>query len=411
MFKSGLEKQGAIVEKPHRAKRISLVIICILTLGFVPAGADISGSVPASEPSARSGIDNFFDHLVTSNGVAALSACVVRGDCIVWSGAYGYADMEKGIRATTETVFTLATASKLFTGAALFKLCEEKKIRLDADINRYLPFDVRNPRHPDKSITVRMLLTHTSSIQDRRDVIRKLYGSGDSDISLHDFVKGYFSPSGEYYMSGNFTRSAPGEEYKYSNIGFALLGCLVESVSGEVFEEFCAENIFRPLDMNRTSWFLAGLDVDNVARHYKQSEQGALTPIPHYGWPGYPDGQLRSSAEQVGHYLIMVMNGGSYRDKQVFQTGTIDAMLTRQNLTDLPSLLLPKLDQALPWHVSEFDGRKVFAHSGRGSGVCTCILFDPEAGVGFVLLVTGHMDDKKAFLDAGRALLAQAEAH
>lgn len=399
------------MEKTSRATRVFTVIVCIVTLWFCPAGAGSDGSVSAGPAAALDNVDRFFDGLVESNGIAALSACVVKGDRIVWSGAYGYADIENRVPATRKTVFTLAAASKLFTGAALLKLCEEGRLMLDADINKYLPFDVRNPRFPDTPITVRMLLTHTSSINDRRDVIKKLYRDGDATMSLHDFVKGYFSPSGAYYSSGNYCKFGPGDEYKYSNVGFALLGYLVENVSGALFDEFCEENIFGPLDMDDTSWFLSGLEVENVARQYRRSPEGALVAVPHCGWPGYPDGQLRSSAEQVGHYLIMVMNGGEYHTHRIFQSGTIDAMLTGQNLTDLPSPLLPKLDLALAWYISTFDGRTVYAHSGRGSGVSTCVLFDPKAGVGFVLLVTGHFEDQQAFLDAGRVLLAQANSH
>ena len=100
------------------------------------------------------------------------------------------------------------------------------------------------------------------------------------------------------------------------------------------------------------------------------------------------------------------MNGGRFGDKEVFKAGTVETMLTGQKLTGLPSSLLPKNDLALPWHVSEVDGKLVYAHAGKGSGVCTCVLFDPQTKVGFVLLITGNVDCPRTFREIGKTLLA-----
>ena len=119
-----------------------------------------------------------------------LAVAVVRGDEIVFASGVGWANLERGIHADADTVFMLASVSKTVTCAGIMSLVERGVIDLDADINRYLPFEVHIPAFPDHPITMRMLLTHTSSIRDRYSVWGTpysddtLYFHGDSPMSL-----------------------------------------------------------------------------------------------------------------------------------------------------------------------------------------------------------------------------------
>lgn len=340
----------------------------------------------------------WFGEALASSVFVGLSACVVSDDSVVWQGGFGKADIKRDIPVTSETLFMQASCSKLFTGTALLKLHELGQFGLDEDINRYLPFPVRNPEFPAVEITFRMLLTHTSSIADRQDVISSLYGTGDSDVPLGDCLADYFRTDSGYYSPQNFHNVAPGTRPEYSNIGYALIGYLVERISGTGFPEFCGDSLFAPLEMHETSWFLADLEEAHVAHHYIAGGEGkALQPVPHYGWAGYPDGQLRSSAPQVANFLIMVMNEGRFRKKQILRRSTVQAMLDRQNFEDLPTAPFNVIDESLMWSLIRLGDREVYMKTGHGTGITTCVLFEPATKTGFVLLITGPIQDPLSF--------------
>ncbi len=119
-------------------------------------------------------------------------------------------------------------------------------------MNDYLPFRVVNPHFPDVPITFRMLLTHTSSIQDNGGQLwgAQGYSDGDSPVSLREWVEGHFVPGGKYYTGSDYMVAPPGTVFEYSNFGFALLGYLVESISGIPFDIYTRQHIFEPLGMD-----------------------------------------------------------------------------------------------------------------------------------------------------------------
>jgi CubicO group peptidase (beta-lactamase class C family) len=373
-------------------------------------------SVPISAASAQEGVKNdgtvdaeaIFTELVASSGLVALSASVVSGDRIVWQGGFGKADIERNIPVTPKTLFMQASVSKLFTGAALLRLEEQGLCDLDEDINRHLPFEVRNPAFPDVPITLRMLLTYHSSIADRQEVVTALYVTGDSDVSLGEFLKDYLHPKGSYFSPQNFHEFAPGTKNQYGNIAFALIAYLAERVSKQAFPQLCRDVLFTPLEMNETSWFLADLDERNIARQYIAGDTGQdVEPVSHYGWAGYPDGQLRSSAPQVANFLIMMMNEGRFAGRQVLKKTTVEKMLSRQHFKDLPAFPFREIDMGLVWNLTGLGDREVYMKTGRGSGITTVVLFEPKTHIGFVLLMTGPFEDLGKFPEMVNVLMAQ----
>jgi len=120
-------------------------------------------------------INEYINQFKNDLDLVSVSVALVRGDEIVWKGAFGKANIDKEIDATTTQLYPLGSVSKLFTGVSLLKLFEDGKLQLDDDVNDYLPFPVRNPKYPDVPITFRMLLTHSSSIGDYQELQYKLY--------------------------------------------------------------------------------------------------------------------------------------------------------------------------------------------------------------------------------------------
>lgn len=230
-------------------------------------------------------------------------------------------------------------------------------------------------------------------------------------MPLGDFIAYYFKPEGSYYSPQNFHEFAPGAKNAYSNIAFSLIGYLVERISEKPFPDFCRETLFEPLAMHETSWFLSELDETHIARQYVAGEQlGDLQPVPHYGWAGYPDGQLRSSAPQVVNFLIMIMNEGGFEGRQILQKTTVEKMLSRQNFQDLPTFPFHEIDMGLVWNLTGLGDREVYMKTGLGSGIITCVLFEPATKIGFVLLITGQIEDIGIFKEMVNVLMAQGAA-
>ena len=151
--------------------------------------ATLIGLVAALPASA--GLDRFIERQMERAHVPGLAAGIVKHGTLVWSRGYGWADVEGAVPATDDTLFMLASVSKTVTGTAVLTLHDAGKLDLDADVNRYLPFAVRNPNHRQKAITTRQLLTHSASLRDDDNLLFDLYTVGDAAMPLGQFLRRY----------------------------------------------------------------------------------------------------------------------------------------------------------------------------------------------------------------------------
>jgi CubicO group peptidase (beta-lactamase class C family) len=241
-------------------------------------------------------VDSFITATMFSENIPGLSACILKDGDLVWKNAYGYADVARQIPVTDSTLFPLASISKTITGTALLQLYERGLFNLDDNVNNYLPPDLQvvNPSYPNDPITFKMILSHVSSINDDEDILEPLVVTGDSPITLYDCLKDYLVPGGAYYTDKSYGSHSPASTYNYSNAAIALLGYLVDAITDTSFDEYCVKHIFAPLGMHETSWSLANLDTNHIARPYKWTASGNTT-LPHSSHPLYPAGRLRTS--------------------------------------------------------------------------------------------------------------------
>ena len=330
--------------------------------------------------------------------VPGLAAAIVKNGRIVCTAVAGMANIEQQRPVTPDTLFLIASVSKTITATALMQLYDEGKFQLSDDINNYLPFRVRIPVAPNAPITFRQLLTHTSSIRDNAAFINCpgscAYGSpftslvtrgADSPISLVDLTRGYLTPGGAYYNpTANFESRPPGTISDYSNMGIALAGYLVEMISGMPFDQYCKENIFAPLGMDKTSWRLAGIDEALLAMPYNKTSSG-FVPYGQYGEPDYPDGMLRTSVTELARFLIAYMDDGLYNDQQILKSTTVRDML-RGHSARYPS-------QGFVWFRRSIGGRTVWGHDGADNGAGAEMWFDPAKDQGVILVTNGVWND------------------
>ena len=324
-------------------------------------------------------LDSFIIAKMDQYHIPGLAASIVRNDEIIWTGTYGFANIEDSIEVTDTTLFMLASVSKTVTAVALMKLWEVGRFGLDDDINNYLPFEVHNPNFPDSVITFRMLLSHTSSIRDNWGEMP--YWSGDSPIPLGQYLEDYLVPGGAYYHSINYYNYSPATNFNYSNIAVALAGYLVEEIAGN-FSTFCQDSIFTPLGMSETSWFLEDLDTNNIAIPYSYSG-GTYQAEGFYGYSDYPAGQLRTSSLQLSRFLIAFMQDGVIDTVRILDSATVSLMTTIQ---------YPEIDsnQGLIWYKKLVDSRWIWGHTGGDLGVNTNMFFSQSEGSGAIFLANRY---------------------
>ncbi|MFT5679493.1 MAG: CubicO group peptidase (beta-lactamase class C family) [Myxococcota bacterium] len=362
--------------------------------------------IPASEGTVSypdlPALDAAITEEMSASNVPGLSACIIKDGETAWCSGYGYANLKTDLPATPTTPFMLASVSKTFAGVALMHLIETGALGLDDPINEHLGFEVIHPDERNTEITARMLLSHTSGIADNWDVIDQMVVDGDSSVSLGDFMEGYLTSGGQWYDSyDNFLPEGVKGVSEYSNIGASLAAYLVEAVSGQPFDDYCDQNIFVPLQMEQTGWHLADFDESTVAVPYEWYSND-WHGLAHYGYPDYPDGSLRTGAEQLSRFLAMFANGGALGETRILSSDTV---------AEMQQAHYPNLDdtQGLIWYDWSLDGRTVTGHNGGDYGASTEMGFTAD-GVGFVVLMNGEGRNRtlenieEAMLEAAQSL-------
>jgi len=358
-----------------------------------------SWSQESSEP-VNPALDNFFTGLMDKYKFVGIGACLIKDDRIAWAGNYGYANMETGKMINKESIFQLSSLSKTITAFAVLQLYEEGKLDLDESIDPYLEFKFRNPRFPEKQITFRMLLNHTSGLADvtssgpvvPSNVGRPKSSRGDSEMTLEEYITQLLIPGGRYYSEEYFKDTEPGTSYNYSNIGYSLLGYLVQRISGMDYSAYCRKNIFDPMDMDDTGWHLRDLDTSRVIFSYSFSPEDTVPVYRktyHFGEPGYPAGMVRTTMDDFSRFLIMIMNHGRYGDIQLLKPSTIDLMLSPQHIPNMASRSFKLIDKSLSWLMIETNGSLYYEMNGFSGSIFTDAHFSTENGTGMIYYLSG----------------------
>ena len=335
------------------------------------------------EYQAITNLDSLITATMSSEHVPGISACAIYNGNVIWSGNYGYANISQGVMPSDSTLFFMASVSKTVLGVALMQLWEQGLFDLDEDINPYLPWEVHNPFYPDSIISFRMLMSHTSAILDNMNIFYSLVSWGyDYPVPMEPILRNYLIPGGTYYYPGmNFGDYPPGTEYNYCNIATTLAGYLIERINPDSlsFEDYCQQYIFHPLEMNNTSWFLANLNVADIAIPYSWNGN-SYVPYQHCGIAYYPAGQLRTSTSQMARLLIAMMQHGQIGGTRILDSVTVDMMTTIE----------AGGFYGLYWFQNLLGGRIMWGHDGGWYGSRTHMFFCPEENTGVIVLDNGE---------------------
>jgi CubicO group peptidase (beta-lactamase class C family) len=330
-------------------------------------------------------LDRFIELRMSEAGIAGLGAAVIVEKQVAWTKGYGFADRERGIPFTPDTVMNIGSIAKTFVGAALMHAVQDGKLSLDEDINTYLPFDVVNPHQPNARITLRHLATHTSGITDRWEVYESTYRYEGPPEPLDEFLKRYFVPGGTGYSQENFLDVQPGAHREYSNIGADLAGYIVELAVAEKLDTYAERHIFAPLRMDDTGWSLAEMPPGKHAKLYV-TQSGLTIPISLYEM--LTPGNVRTSVADVSRFFIALLNDGEYEGVRILKKETVEEMLrfqyTDSNKPDNVNVTgEDSVNSGIFWG-TRFDVSRI-GHNGSDPGVRTMMLSDLDKEIGVIL--------------------------
>lgn len=368
---------------------VCIVLVCVFLGGALTGGLVLGSHAQASTLVENSPLTPFngclnvyIQMLMRLAHKPSLAACIIHGESMIWSHAYGYYDIENKKEATTETLYLQASVSKTITATALMQLYEQGLFHLDDDVNKYLPFNLRNPNHPEIPITIKMILSHRSSLADDNLYWTCLsYLPGDPDVVgfPYPWLQEYLTPGGFAYSSSTWSTDKPGEKYYYANVGFSIIAYLVEIFSHQNFDDYCHQHIFRPLQMNDTGFRLRDVDISNVAVPY-EFKNGGYFRHPQYGIHVlYPAITLRTSIKDYSHFIIAHMNGGVWNGIRILNESTVTLMHTAHFSPD------DIYNYGLGWQVTNKPFKKTYGHSGGYVGALDLVTIDPTENTAVIL--------------------------
>jgi CubicO group peptidase (beta-lactamase class C family) len=289
----------------------------------ISASEKLLTASPSSVPHRleREDLEIFFDGIIPlqleRSDIAGATILVMKDGKDLLRKGYGFSNIPKKKPVDPETtMFRLASISKLFTWISVMQLAEQGKLDIDADVNKYLDFQIA-PAF-GKPITLRNLMTHTGGFEEE---IR--------DILLTDPKQA--TPLREFMIENQPRRIfSPGVVPAYSNYGVGLAGYIVERVGGEPFEQYVAEHIFQPLEMKHSS-FKQPLAEDLLP--FPSDGYRSNTEKPAVGFEIFnpaPAGGVSSTASDMGRFAQALLNGGEWDGHRILKTQTLSAMWTRQ---------------------------------------------------------------------------------
>ncbi len=320
--------------------------------------------------------------ILQSTPVMGLAVAVVKNNQVVYTHSFGLKDAENKIPLNNQSIFRIASISKSFTATAIMQLVAKKKIRLDQDISELIGFKVRNPKHPNKVITLKMILAHRSSLNDS---------------------EGYFNldaidPSKNSNYANCYNAYAPDNGYMYCNLNYNIAGTVVERITGIRFDQYIKEQILNPLglyggyDVNLldSNLFAKLYEFNKATSNFTYSTNayapkteeianytmGRSTPI------FSPTGGMKISAHDLAEYMIMHSRLGKNKGVRIMPKKLAKQMQAIISEEDGYGMAIETTKKLI-------DGKSMIGHTGSAYGLNSVMCFEPKEKFGFVIICNG----------------------
>jgi CubicO group peptidase (beta-lactamase class C family) len=321
-------------------------------------------------------------HVRKLGPLAGLAVGIVHGGNLIYTYGSGFADLKTQTPVNADTIFRIMSISKTFTAVALMQLWEQGKFQLDDPANAHLrTLRVEHPDLDAPPITIRHLLTHTSGIGELRKIKPRWLLRPETmvleDLSVRDGAR---IPSlAEYYGGKVRAEVHPGVKWAYSNHAFGVLGQLVADLSGEPFEQYAINYIFKPLGMEQADWFLSDRVRARLATGYIFQKDSFRTVEEVYGYQHVVTAgasNIYASVNDMARYAAALMSGNGSRTASILKPETLQLMFEPHYRLD------PRLPgQGLAFFLDEIGTHRTVGHGGGWPGFISSLLVAPDDGL------------------------------
>ena len=317
-----------------------------------PAGKAEAASAPAvatthemTTEDVGAFLDGIMPQQLAREDIAGAVIAVVKDGKVIFAKGYGYSDVEKKTPVSPDlTLFRPGSISKLFTWTAVMQLVEQGKLDLDRDVNDYLDFKV--PPAFGKPITLRNIMTHTAGFE---ETVKELFVADAKDLTpLNDYLP--------HHMPQRIF--PPGVTPAYSNYATTMAGYIVQRVSGQPFDDYIEEHVFKPLGMTHCT-FRQPLPDDLKPLMSKGYQLGSQPAKPFEYVEAFPAGSSSVTAMDMTHFMIAHLQDGQYQGVQILKPETARLMHARQ-FENLPGMNA----MALGFYEETRNGHRIIGHGG-----------------------------------------------
>ena len=332
-------------------KRLFALIVILLLL----AGACLAQR--PQDVTAR--VDVLVHEFMKEEPVPALTVAIARGGRIVYSKAFGQADIENEVKATPETLIRTGSLAKPISAVATMTLAEAGKLDLDAPVQKYCP------AFPKKewTVTTRQVLGHIAGIRH--------YKEGEMESIRH-----YDNMSDGFTIFGNDPLLfEPGTKYEYSTYGYTVIGCVIEGASGEKFADYLGKHVLKPAGMMHTFIDDRWKIVPHRARPYSKKDFKIINAGFMDSSYKIPGGGLVSTAEDLVRFETALAEG------KLLKRATVDLMWTPLKTKDGKTT-----NYGLGFGIQEANGQKVIRHAGGQQGCSTAIVEAPDRKIAIAVM-------------------------
>ena len=338
----------------------------------------ISTDLKAQPEKAEAGIQSIMQAIP----VMGLSVAVVKDNKIIYTQSFGTKSRENNAPLTNDCIFRIASISKSFSATSIMQLAERKKLSIDQDVSELIGFKVRNPKFPETVITLRLMMSHLSSINDSQ---------------------GYFSldainPEKNPNWAKSYSHYEPGKGYAYCNLNFNMIGAIIEKISGERFDQYVIKHVLDPLGLYG-GYDVDGLDKSRFASIYEYRADSSkfilsesayasrAKDISNYAM-GYttpvfsPTGGMKISATDLAQYMLMHNNLGKYKGKRIISKKSAQQMQIALSEEEGYGFAIETTSKMIP-------GKTMKGHTGVAYGLFSAMFFHPEEKFGIVVISNG----------------------
>lgn len=307
--------------------------------------------------------------------VPGLALAIVRDGKVLLSKGYGLRDVEKQLPMTADTLLAIGSSSKAFTTLTLGTLVDQGLLDWDKPLRRYIPWFTLYDRPASERFTPRDLVTHRSGLP-RHDLV----WYNNNRISREELVKrlAYLEPTADLRT-----------RFQYNNLMFLSAGYLLETLSGQTWEEAVRQKVFIPLGMNRSNCSVSTSQGDpDHALPYTVREH-KIIPIPFRNIDVVgPAGAINSSAREMSRWLLLNLGRGIVDGQKIINYSTLSDLHTPQMTMDGGSTdpMIESVGYAMGWFVDSYRGHRRIQHGGAIDGFICQVSFLPREGIGVVAL-------------------------